>query len=527
MPLTFDLNLTRTTLFAAILEAQHRHGPSKIVLEDVERKPLTYGRVVLGSLVLGAKLTQKTRPGETVGVLLPNVAGLVLTILGLNAFGRVVAMLNFTAGLRNLALAAQTAPLTKIVTSRRFIETAKLEDIIAGLAATETSPGKLIEIVYLEDVRQSIGLRDKLMGLVRARFARSLLARSGARPDKPAVVLFTSGTEGAPKGVVLTNANLVANARQISAHAEGMLTPSDVVMNPLPMFHSFGLTAGTLLSLLSGMKVVLYPSPLHYRQVPKLIAETRTTVLFATDTFLQGYARAADEGDLASVRYVVAGAERVKEATRAMYDRTGTLILEGYGATECAPVLACNVPQTNRPGTVGRLLPGIEARLEHVEGIAEGGRLLVKGPNVMAGYLLADKPGVVVPPADGWHDTGDIVTIKDGFITIKGRAKRFAKIGGEMVSLAAVETLAAGLWPDAQLVVVTLPDARKGEQLILVTDKPDADKEALLSHARREGFPDLWVPRAVLVVRAIPVLGSGKVDFPATQEMVRQTRALL
>jgi acyl-[acyl-carrier-protein]-phospholipid O-acyltransferase/long-chain-fatty-acid--[acyl-carrier-protein] ligase len=275
------------------------------------------------------------------------------------------------------------------------------------------------------------------------------------------------------------------------------------------------------------MKTVLYPSPLHYKQVPKLIRATKATLLLSTDTFLQGYARAADEADLDSLRYVVAGAERVKETTRQMWSRSGTEILEGYGATECSPVISCNLPGANRHGSVGRALPGIAVRLEPVEGIHEGGRLLVQGPNVMAGYILAEAPGRIVPPAGGWHDTGDIVTIDDGFIAIRGRAKRFAKIGGEMISLAAVEALASGLWPENSHVCVSLPDPRRGESLVLVTDKPDADKAELAAHARQEGIPELWVPKALLVTNQIPILGSGKVDYSATLEMAREARPLL
>ena len=515
------------SLFAALLEAKARHGAGKIVLEDAERQTLTYGRLVLGSLVLGDKLAALSRPGEAVGVLLPNVNGLAVTLFGLNAFGRAAAMLNFTAGPRNLASAVKTAPVRTVVTSRRFVEMAKLDDVVSAIAATETAPGHKVRIVHLEDVRTSIGALDKARGVARSLAAARWHARRGVRPDKVAVILYTSGTEGLPKGVALTNRNLVANARQIYIHAAGMLTPADIVMNPLPMFHSFGLTAATLMPLLNGLKAVLYPSPLHYKEVPRRIRETKATFLFATDTFLQGYGRAAEPDDLLTVRYVIAGAERVKDATRAMWSGTGAMVLEGYGATECAPVLACNLPHRNGAGTVGPLLPGIEARLEPVEGITEGGKLLVRGPNVMAGYIMADHPGVLVPPAGGWHDTGDIVTLDDGVVTIRGRAKRFAKIGGEMVSLAAVETLAQDLWPDAQHVVVSLPDPRKGEQLVLVTDKPDADKAALLAHAQNAGFPELWVPRAVLVVGAIPVLGSGKVDLAATVALARHTRPLL
>lgn len=526
----FDFNPRNSemTLFAALLAAARRIGKNKDILEDVERKPLTYKYLIIGAFVIGAKLAQATQRREAVGVLLPNVNGLVVTLFGLNAFGRVAALLNFTAGTKAIRAAARTAQMRIVVTSRRFVDTAKLEDVIAALEATETDGGGRVRIVYLEDVRKDIGALDKVMGLARATFANAVHRRHGLTPDDPAAILFTSGTEGLPKGVVLSNRNLVANAQQIAAHAKDALHPDDIVMNPLPMFHSFGLTAAGLMPLLKGMKTVLYPSPLHYKQVPIMIRQTKASILFATDTFLQGYARAADDGDLKSVRIVICGAERVKEQTRRLWDKWGTVILEGYGATECSPVIACNLPHNNTPGSVGAMLPGIEAKLEKVEGIPEGGRLSVRGPNVMLGYMRADAPGVIEPPHEGWHDTGDIVAIDaQGLLWIKGRAKRFAKIGGEMVSLASVETMIAGLWPQFNHVVVSIPDARKGEQLVLVTDKADADKVSLQQRAREEGFPELWVPKAILVVPQIPVLGSGKVDLPATVELARRTRPLL
>lgn len=523
----FDPVRCNTTIFEALLEARSTHGGSRIILTDAGGTALTYDALVLASLILGGKLAVIDSPREPVGLLLPNVAGLVIALLGLNAYGRQVALLNYTAGLHNLAAAARIGLISQIVTSRLFIDKANLGDLIDQLAATQVIPGRAIAITYLEDVRAALTWRDKLVGALKLPVAARVHARFKARPDQSAVLLFTSGTEGSPKGVALTNANIVANTQQIFAHADGHLKTTDRVLNPLPMFHSFGLTAGTLMPILNGMAVTLTPSPLQYREIAKLVRDDKTTVLFATDTFMAGYAKAAKPGDLDTIRFVVAGAERVKEATRALWASTRAEILEGYGATECAPVIAVNVPGANRAGTVGRVLPGVETRLRPVEGLTEGGRLQVRGPNVMAGYVEPGAPGVVAAPAGGWHDTGDIVTIDDGFITIRGRAKRFAKLGGEMVSLAAVESLASSLWPQSNHVVVALPDAKKGEQLILVTDKPDATRESLLAHARANGFPELWVPRAILVVPSIPMLGSGKTDFPATLEMARQSRPML
>jgi acyl-[acyl-carrier-protein]-phospholipid O-acyltransferase/long-chain-fatty-acid--[acyl-carrier-protein] ligase len=517
----------QTTLFSALLTACRRYGGAKVIIEDADGTALSYRALVLASLVLGARLARQTQKGENVGLLLPNAAGLLVTLFGLNAFGRVAAFLNFTAGKKQVVSAITTGCVRTVLTSRRFLDAAKLEELADTIAETEWAPGRKVRVVALEDVRAGIGLADKLVGAARAVLA-NLLGRSfSADGAAPAVILFTSGTEGAPKGVVLTNTNLMANACQMLDHMGDILGPDQIVLNPLPMFHSFGLTAATLAPMLGGVKVVLYPSPLHYRQVPKAVERAKATLLLATDTFLSGYIRAAEEGQLKSLRYVIAGAERVKAQTRELWAKNGTEILEGYGVTECAPVLAVNQANANRPGTVGRLLPGVEARLDPVPGLSEGKRLFVRGPNVMEGYLLPDRPGILVPPDSGWHDTGDIVTIDDGYVTIRGRAKRFAKLGGEMVSLAAVESLASGLWGDAQHVALSLPDAKKGEQLVLVTDKPEASKDALLAHARKEGFPELWVPKALLVVSSIPVLASGKVDLQATQEMARQARPLL
>jgi acyl-[acyl-carrier-protein]-phospholipid O-acyltransferase / long-chain-fatty-acid--[acyl-carrier-protein] ligase len=508
------------SLPGALLAARARFGGAKEIVEDQDRTALSYDRLILGAMVLGRKLTSGMAERENVGVLLPNVNGCAVTIFGLLFRNRVPVMLNFTAGLRNLQSACDTAKIRTIITARKFIENAKLDDLVAAL-------GQGRRIVWLEDVRAGLTVIDKVLGALDARLrAGSLAARIKA--SDPAFILFTSGSEGKPKGVVLTHGNIIANVRQIAAAGHDILRPEDIMFNPLPVFHSYGLTAGLMTGVLSGMKVVLYPSPLHYREVPRLIGKTKATILFGTDTFLVGYARAADKDDLTSVRYVITGAERVKDDTRRLWDPFGTTILEGYGCTECSPVLACNVPSIMKDGTVGPLLPGINWRLDPVEGISEGGKLVVKGANVMAGYMLADRPGEIVPPVDGWHDTGDIVTVDDeGCITIKGRAKRFAKIGGEMVSLAAIETMAADLWPGVNHVAVSLPDPRKGEQIILVTEQGNADRAALMAHARAQGFPELWVPRAILVLEQIPVLGSGKIDYAGTADEASSKRALM
>jgi acyl-[acyl-carrier-protein]-phospholipid O-acyltransferase/long-chain-fatty-acid--[acyl-carrier-protein] ligase len=507
----------RRTLFQALLDARQVHGGNHAVIEDIQRKPLSYDRLIAASFALGGDIARTTQRGEYVGLLLPSMTSTVVTFLGLHAHGRVPAMLNYTVGANGMVSACQTAQIRTVVTSRRFIEAAKLGEA-ARLLATQ------VNLVYLEDLAASLSLAQKATGWLKARFASQAYGGS-LDPESPAVVLFTSGSEGAPKGVVLSHANLLANREQLAARVD--FSAQDVILNALPLFHSFGLTAGTLLPLFSGMKTFFYPSPLHYRIVPEMAYDVNATVLFGTNTFLAGYARFAHPYDFYSVRYVFAGAEKLQEETRRVWaEKFGVRIFEGYGATETAPVLSANTPMDHSVGSVGRLMPGIEHRLQPVPGVNEGGRLFVRGPNVMLGYLLHDRPGTLVPAecelGRGWYDTGDIVTINDeGFIRIQGRAKRFAKVGGEMVSLTAVEELAARAWPDHAHAVVALPDKSKGEQLILLTEFADADRSALQQRAKGDRIAEINVPRRILAVRALPLLGTGKIDYRAATDLAR------
>jgi acyl-[acyl-carrier-protein]-phospholipid O-acyltransferase / long-chain-fatty-acid--[acyl-carrier-protein] ligase len=503
------------SLFGALLDARALYDRGLPVVADIVPNEtggttiteLGYRRLILASVVLGRKLAAFTRPGEHVGVMLPNAVGSVATFFALQAQGRVPAMMNFTAGAEAMLACCAAAEVRTILTSRRAVRKGKLDRLIEGVSAR-------VRVVYLEDVRKSIGVLDKIGAMVSGRVPGSALDAEAA-----AVVLFTSGSEGSPKAVVHSHRSLLSNCAQLRSVVD--FNPADRVFNALPMFHAFGLIA-TLLPLIYGVRGFLYPSPLHYKLVPEMVYAEQSTIMFGTDTFLMGYARKGHALDFQSLRYIFAGAERVRPETRAAYmAHFKKPIFEGYGVTETAPVLALSTWSYSREGSVGRLLPGIEARLEPVGGIAEGGRLLVRGPNVMLGYLRAEAPGVLDPPPDGWYDTGDIVTIDaDGFVAIKGRVKRFAKIGGEMVSLAAAEGLASAVWPDEVHAVIALPDARKGEKLLLVTTRRDADARSLLGAARERGIAEIQVPRDVIAVDKMPLLGAGKIDFPAVKRLV-------
>ncbi|WP_435521139.1 AMP-binding protein [Brevundimonas faecalis] len=513
MRAALDPKVYDETLFDALVDARARYG-DKEILEDQDRHPLTYTGLIRAAFVLGRKIAKLTQPGERVGVLLPSSAGVVVTFFALHAFGRVPVMLNFTSGEANLKAALKTAGVKKILSAKRFVTQAKLDDLMEALA-------EAAEIVWLDDIRKTIGVADKLYGLSAGMAPKRFRVKTD--PDSAGVVLFTSGSFGAPKGVVLSQKNLVANARQVAAHIE--LDPDWVMFNPLPTFHCFGLTGGVILPLLQGLKAFEYPSPLHAKQITDLLPQVKASILFATDTFLNQYARVAEPGDFATLQFAVAGAEKVRDETRQMFNTKfgGVELLEGYGATEAAPVVAVNHPDRNRPGTVGQILPGMEYRIEPVEGIAVGGRLYLRGPNVMEGYISPNDPDNLEPLADGWHDTGDIVDIDtEGYITILGRVKRFAKIGGEMVSLTAVEGMAGAVWPDGHHAVVAVPDSKKGERLVLVTDVATAEAARLSEWARDNGAPELAVPKKIIKIDAIPVLGTGKTDYVAIQKMVEK-----
>jgi len=511
--LIFRTTPTDRTIVEAVIEAADIHGGKWLAIEDPTSGQLTYKRLLQATRILGAKLMPLALEGRAVGVMLPTSNAAAVTVLALMSGGRVPAMINFTSGAANILGACRAAEIDTILTARAFVEKARLEKLIGQIE------GK-VRIVYLEDVRKTVSFADKLAGALRAK--HPIIPR---QPDDRAVILFTSGTEGVPKGVVLSHRNILANVAQAEARID--FGRDDRLFMALPAFHSFGFMGGIVLPLISGVPTFLYPSPLHYRTVPELVYGICATYLFGTDTFLAGYARMANPYDFRSVRYIIAGAEAIKEKTRQTFlEKFGMRILEGYGVTETSPVLALNTPMFNKFGTVGRLLPGMEARLEKVEGVEEGGRLFVRGPNVMLGYLRADNPGVLEPPHEGWYDTGDIVSIDEqGYIAIKGRAKRFAKIGGEMISLAAVESLATELWPNYISAVVAMPDDRKGERLILITDKRTATRADFQAFARGKHASELMFPSEIIVLDKLPLLGSGKPDLQALQKFVREQAA--
>ncbi|TCV89571.1 bifunctional acyl-ACP--phospholipid O-acyltransferase/long-chain-fatty-acid--ACP ligase [Sulfurirhabdus autotrophica] len=498
------------TLFSAFIDAIKIHGRSTRLLEDMQQVEESYGQLLKKSLGLGRLVSKISISGENVGVMLPNVTNTICLIFGMSAMRRVPAMLNYTAGTAGIQNACVAAGVRTIITSRQFVEAAKLDSNLNNL--------KNIQVVYLEDLRKQLDMWDKLWLMGFARWMPTLAAQQGL-PDDPAVVLFTSGSEGKPKGVVHTHRGILSNIAQIRAVVD--FSPSDKFMVTLPLFHAFGFTCGGIMPLVTGSRIFLYPSPLHYRIIPEIIYDRGCTVLFGTSTFLGNYAKYANPYDFYKLRYVIAGAEKLKEEVRKTWmDKFGIRILEGYGATECAPVLAVNTPMAYSAGTVGPLLPGLEFRLEAVPGITQGGLLSVRGPNVMKGYYFHDNPGVLKPPVDGWYSTGDVVNMDvDGFVRILGRVKRFAKIAGEMVSLEVVEQIANLASPASSHAATTQADQQRGENILLFTTDASLTREVLLAAARELGSHELAVARKIVHMAELPLLGTGKTDYVTLKQM--------
>lgn len=518
----FEINYNPDiSLFAMLMKAAKVHAKKGVFrrpkfVEDVQRKPNSYRDIIIKSFVLGKYFKRRTAPEEHVGMLLPNSIAAICTFFGLTAYSRIPVMLNFSVGAKNMLSMCRTAEVKMVITSLTFIKMAKMEEFV------ETLEQAGVKVVFLEKLAKSIGLWEKINACLRYKIKRVPHKRGG---NRKAVVLFTSGSEGAPKAVVLSHANIISNIKQISALET--VNKRDIVFNALPMFHSFGLVVGTLFPLFEGAKLFLYPSPLHYRVIAELVYELGATIMFSTDTFFRGYGRIAHPFDFHNVRFMYGGAEAIKPDTRNMWmERLGVKVMEGYGTTECSPLVCANNSIFNRFGSIGKIMPAMEYKIEPVPGIEKGGELIVRGPNVMLGYIMPDNPGVLVPLKDGWYHTGDVVDIDEiGFVYIKDRIKRFAKIGGEMVSLNAVSEMVCNAYAgdgEYQYGVVATPHESKGEQIVLATNNPNVTQEKLHNYIKQNGMSELYLPRVVLYMEKLPVFGTGKMDNVTLKRLVME-----
>lgn len=495
-------------LFNEMLDACRLNGPNRMIGEELTQS-ITYKKLAISSYALGNKLQALVRNEQRIGTLLPTSLGHAVALFSLFYLDKSVALLNFSMGVQTVLDACETASISIILTSREFIQKANLQPMADALE-------KHIQVIYLEDVKASISTTDKVKAMFAYMSNQRALKENSKQESE--LILFTSGSESKPKGVVLTHSNIYNNIQQVLSMMD--MTSKDKFLNTLPMFHSFGLTVGTILPIVTGIPVFFYPSPLHYKVIPEIAYDRNCTVLFGTSTFLAGYAHTAKPYDFYAMRHVVAGAEKLKEEVRQLWmDKFGIRVMEGYGTTEASPILSLNTPLQHKKGTVGQFLPGIRYELEKIEGISEGGNLWVDGANVMKGYLFHGKG---FEPREGYYDCGDIVTVDDeGYISIVARKKRFAKIAGEMVSLNLVEQLVTEVAQDTRLAAVTTGDPRKGERIYLFTSIPITMRE-IKEYVLAKGFSALLVPSKIVEIEELPLLGSGKVDYVTLKQWAEQ-----
>lgn len=503
------------TLLRQLLDTKAIRGGGNIILEDAARKPVSHNRFISDVFTLARLLSQNVNLApQSIGIMMPNGLSNATAIFAVQALSRVTAMINFTSGPLRIVQACQMAQIKTVLSLKGFVEAQHLTPVVDALRQEG------VAVLYLEDLWASSRRRDRLTGFLKAHLPSALAARGLPTETKaPALLLFTSGTEGMPKGVMLSHQNIIANGYQTATRMGFSARDSAFVC--LPMFHSFGLTLGFFLPLFYGTRAFLYPSPLRYHEIPELVYDTGATLILGTDTFLSNYEKHAAPHDFYFLRFAVGGAEKLKAETRRLWsEKFGVRLFEGYGTTEASPVIGVNSPMHYKAGSIGRGLACQDIRLQEVEGIKNGHELVVRGINVMLGYIKADKPGVIQPPPEGWYNTGDVVSVdEDGYITILGRTKRFAKIAGEMVSLGAVEAVACGLWPNERHVAVSAPHDRKGEMVVLLTESDAPNLDAMTEQIRAYGLTELSLPRKILRVEHIPLLGSGKTDYVKAREM--------
>lgn len=490
-----------------------KSNPGKIAFIDrTTGREITFQRALLASLILSRRF-RKLEP-HRIGVMLPTSSGAALAVVGAVMAGLTPVMINYSTGAeKNCGFAQAQCDFKTLVTTRALLE--------------KTGCPELPHMVFIEDIMDSLSMIEKLLGAAKSRLPKGLLRWLTGPNDesRPAVILFTSGSEKEPKVVQLSHRNLLSNIDSFSEHMD--IYGMDRLLAVLPYFHVFGLTINLWTPLCLGMTSITYANPLEFKTIAKIIKETEPQIVVGTPVFLEGYGRMSRPGDFASVILAVSGADKCPDSLRKLYQKLHSLeIFEGYGTTETSPVISANPRDGNRPGSIGLPIPGTEVKIESYETgaackVGEIGKIMVRGDGVMSGYLN-DMEETSLRLKSGWYDTGDLgILDEDGYIWHKGRLKRFVKIGGEMVSLVMVEETMDQLTPDdIECCAVELPDARRGSRIVGVTSS-EIDTQAL-SKALSAEIPNLALPKTYVTVPDFPRMGSGKTDFRNLTEQVRK-----
>lgn len=486
--------------------------PTKVgIVDRTTNRRVPYARALIASLMLADRMKQYD-PG-LIGVMIPTSAGCLLTMLGVLMSGRTPVMINYSTGAAsNVDFAQKKCDFTTVITSRALLEKINCR----------VMPG----MVFIEDLMQSLTAVDKVRALLKAKLPISLLKKMIAQgsEDDTLVILLTSGSERDPKAVQLTHRNIRTNVESLT-QAFG-LGSDDIFLGNLPYFHVFGQTANAWVPIYHGMTVVTYANPLDFKTVCEIVREEKCTLVAGTPSFFFGYLQKSQPGDFASARILLAGADKCPDALRKGFlEKHGKVLLKAYGATETSPAISVNTPENNRPGSVGRVIPGVEVRVENYETgepckVGEIGKILVKGPNVMKGYF-DDFEQTSLAIRHGYYDTGDMGWMDaDGYLWHVGRLKRFMKVGGEMISLPKVEdVLERFLPPETSCCVVEIPDHLRGARIVAAVTRRLDERDVLRKMA--EHLPNIALPKHFVVIEELPKMGSGKIDFRKVTELVR------
>ncbi len=494
-------------LFEELHDAIKKFGFKSNIVEDSFNHSISNLGLVYKSILLSILYKKKLEKEKTVAIMMPNTVTTSVLFFALQNLNKTASIINFTSGITNIKSSLEVSKIKIIITSKTFIEQINMQENIKIIE-------KNTNVLYVEDIKSEINISSKIEALKKLLFKEKIERNE----NNVAVILYTSGTEGSPKGVMLTHKNLYENRKQILNVLN--IQKGEKFFTCLPFFHSFGLGVGVLLPILNNFKVFLYPTPLHYKNIPGLIESTGSSVFFSTDTFLKKYSKYAVKENFKNIKYLIAGAEKLDEETYMYYKNNfDTKILEGYGVTESSPAVSVNTFEDFKLGSVGKIFSEIEYKIEKIDGYSKGGLLFLKGKNIMLGYQV-EKDTNKKDFHNGWYNTGDVAFVdNEGYLFILGRLKRFAKIAGEMISLAQVENFPKKLWPENYSAVCNVKDVNKGETLILLTDNKKADLIKLMKLMKEEGQSSLYFPKKIKIIDEFPILGSGKIDFKKLQEL--------
>lgn len=489
-----------------------KKNPSKIAFIDKGTgKNITYSEALIATLILSNKFN-KFKEGF-LGIMLPTSSGCSLAFLATLMCGKTPVMINYSTGAEdNVKFAQKKCNFKTVITSKKLLEKAGCP-VLEGM-------------IFLEDIVNEISNKDKLITALLSKMPAKILLNKVYKGDinDTAVILFTSGSEKEPKAVQLSHKNISSNI--LSFIKIFPLSEKDIMLANLPFFHIFGLTVNLLTPLHFGMTIITYPNPIEYKTIVEIIKKEKPTIMVGTPSFLFGYLKASNTGDFDSLRFVISGADKCPDILREGYlNKHNIIIYEGYGTTETSPVISVNTPTNNKPGSVGKVIPDVKVKIENYETGEECkpneiGKILVKGNLVMKGYL-DDMEQTSLRIRGGWYDTGDMGYLdEDGFLWHCGRLMRFVKIGGEMVSLVNVESVLEKYLPQGvECCVVELPDARKGARIVVATTRAVDEKEILKKMSRE--LPNIALPKSFIVLEELPKMGSGKIDFRRTTELVK------